>query len=58
MNDYEHAISIYPGSFASLEEYRAYVYETRGKLEYVHDVYYYYLTDKLIEYATPVYSES
>ena len=58
MNDYEHAISIYPGSFASLEEYRAYVYETRGELDYVHDVYYYYLTDKLIEYVTPVYSES
>lgn len=56
--DYERAISIYPGSFSSLEDYRAYVYETRGKLEYVHDVYYYYLTDKLIEYATPVYSES
>ncbi len=58
MKDYEHAISIYPGTFSSVEDYREYVYETRGELEYIHDVYYYYLTEKLVEFVTPVYSES
>ena len=56
--DYEHAITQYPGTFSSLEEYREYVYETRGEIDYIHDVYYYYLTEKLIEFVTPVYSES
>ena len=56
--DYERAIALYPGSFSSIEDYEEYIYEERGKDEYIHDVYYYYATEKLIEYVVPVYSES
>ena len=58
-SDYERAKLMSPGTFSSLEDYEEYINSEYGKETYVHDnVYYYYATEKLIEFVTPVYSES
>ena len=57
LRDFNYANSISPGKFATVEDYEKYLEEDRGLSEYEHDVYYYYVTDKLVEMAEFVYPE-
>lgn len=57
LRDYNYANSVSPGAFPTIEDYKKYLEEDRGLSEYEHDVYYYYVTDKLVEMAEFVYPE-
>ena len=51
LRDFNYANSISPGKFATVEDYKEYIANDKGEEEYIHDVYYYYATDKLYEMA-------
>ena len=57
LRDFNYANSVSPGKFATVEDYEKYLEEDRGLSQYEHDVYYYYVTDKLVEMAEFVYPE-
>lgn len=54
--DYEYANAAYPGTFKTLDEFRQYIAEEEGA-DYIHTVYYYYATEKLMEMVTIKYPE-
>lgn len=53
LRDFNYANSISQGKFETLEDYKKYIENDRGLSEYEHDVYYYYVTDKLVEMNFP-----
>lgn len=54
LRDFNYANALAPGRFESIDDYREYIEED---LDYEHSVYFYYVTDKLVEMANLKYPQ-